>query len=89
MGIRIRRGRKLGKSKVTEKFQVTIPRDVREKIGLKPGEVVEVEAIDNETIILKRDVERDPLRYLIGEKPLFKREIRVEEVEEAAESGVY
>ena len=80
---------KLGKSKVTEKFQVTIPKDVRERIGLKPGKVVIVEAVDDETIILKRDVEREPLRYLVGEKPLFKREIGVEEVEEAAESGVH
>jgi AbrB family looped-hinge helix DNA binding protein len=37
--------------KVREKYQVTIPEDVREKIPLKVGERVEVVARDNEIVI--------------------------------------
>ena len=37
--------------KVREKYQVTIPEDVREKIPLKVGERVEVVARENEIVI--------------------------------------
>jgi len=36
------------KTKVTDKFQVTIPKQIREEIGLKPGEVVIVERLSEE-----------------------------------------
>ncbi|RLF22352.1 MAG: AbrB family transcriptional regulator [Thermoprotei archaeon] len=75
----------MSRVKVTEKYQVTIPKDVRERIGLNPGEIVEVSALDENTIIIKRLRAREPLKLLIGEKPLFDRHIPVEEVEEAAE----
>ncbi|MCD6491908.1 MAG: AbrB/MazE/SpoVT family DNA-binding domain-containing protein [Candidatus Njordarchaeia archaeon] len=79
----------MGKTKVTEKFQVTIPKDIREKIGLMPGEIIEVEVMDEKTIVLKRDVVKNPLEHLIGKKQLFKNHIRVENVEEAAESNIH
>jgi len=37
--------------KVREKFQVTIPEDVRNKIPLKVGERVEVVAVEDEIVI--------------------------------------
>ena len=75
----------MGRVKVTEKYQVTIPKDVRNKIGLNPGEIVEVSVLDENTIVIKRFRIKEPLKLLIGDKPLFNRHIPVEEVEEAAE----
>jgi len=31
----------MGKSKITTKGQVTIPKDVRERLGLRPGDEIE------------------------------------------------
>ncbi|RLE61645.1 MAG: AbrB family transcriptional regulator [Thermoprotei archaeon] len=75
----------MGRVKVTEKYQVTIPKDVRNKIGLNPGEIVEVSVLDENTIVIKRFRIKEPLKLLIGDKALFNRHIPVEEVEEAAE----
>ena len=82
-------GMSMTKVKVTEKFQVTIPKDVREKIGMKPGEIVEVIPVDETTIMIKRMKIKDPLKLLIGREKLFDREIGVEEVEEAAEGNIH
>ena len=41
-------------TKVTEKYQVTIPKSIREKIGLKAGEIIVVEAKGRDEIRLKR-----------------------------------
>ena len=61
----------LGKSKVTAKYQVTIPRDVREKVGVRPGEVVTVEATPQGEIVVKLySKTRDPMGVLIGKKSL-------------------
>ena len=81
----IRMGILMGRVKVTEKYQITIPKDVRDRIKLNPGEIVEVSALDENTIIIKRFRVKEPLRLLIGDKPLFSRHIPIEEVEEAAE----
>ena len=78
----------MGKVKVTEKYQVTIPKDVREKVDITPGEIVEVVPVDDSTIMIKRMRVKDPLKLLISEK-MMERHIGVEDVEEAAEEGVY
>jgi len=70
--------------KVTEKFQVAIPKEVREEIGLKPGEIVMVERVGEEEILVKFRGLGDPLKLLIGKMP-FTRYIPVEELEEKAE----
>jgi len=73
------------KTKVTEKFQITIPKEVREEVGLKPGEVVMVEKVNEEEILVKRFRRvKDPLKLLVGKTP-FTRRIPVEELEEKAE----
>jgi len=36
-----RRTMSMGKSKITTKGQVTIPKDVRERLGLRPGDEIE------------------------------------------------
>jgi len=73
------------KTKVTEKFQVTIPKRIREKIGLKPGELMIVELGKENEIKLRRFRQvKNPLKTLIGRKT-FSRHIPVEEIEEKAE----
>ena len=76
----------MGETRVTEKFQVTIPKDIREKIGLKPGEVLLVESAGEKDLVMKRfRVVREPLSVLVGRRK-FKRHIPVRELEEKMES---
>ncbi len=76
----------MSRTKVTSKFQLTIPKEIREQIGLKAGEVVEVQILHDEGIIIKRFGRvKNPLKVLIGEVP-SKHHISVEEFEEKAES---
>lgn len=79
----------MGKVRVSRKYQITIPKDVRDKIKIKAGEIVEVEAVDSSTIVIKRKILSDPLKHLIRKKPAFKKPIPVEEVESAAEETLY
>lgn len=55
--------------KVKSKFQVTIPTDIREKINLKEGELLEIIATDDQTIILKPQIiiDRDSVKSSIIE----------------------
>ena len=74
------------RSRVTAKYQVTIPKQVRERVGVKPGEVVSIEAISEGEIRLKRFASvADPLKVLIGEKGA-RRGVPVESLEEQIES---
>ena len=76
----------MGETRVTEKFQITIPKDVRETIGLKPGEVLLVEPAGEEELTVKRfRVVKDPLQVLVG-KRRFKRHVPIEELEKKVES---
>jgi len=76
----------MARSRVTSKFQLTIPKEIREKIGLRPGEIVIIESIDENNILIRRLRRvKDPLRFLIGEKP-YPRHIPIEELEEKAEA---
>lgn len=76
----------LGVSKVTDKFQVTIPKDVRETLGLRPGEEVIVETGPGGRIVVKRyPTSKDPLKTLIGRKP-YPRHVPINELEEKMET---
>lgn len=76
----------MSKTKVTDKFQITIPKEIRSRIGLKPGEVVIVESIDEEQILVKRFRRvKDPLTILIGKTP-YKRHAPIKELEERVET---
>ena len=76
----------MGVSRVTDKFQVTIPKDVRETLGIKPGEEVVVETGPRGRIIVKRfPTSKDPLKVLIGKKP-YPRHVPVEELEKKLEA---
>jgi AbrB family looped-hinge helix DNA binding protein len=74
-------------SKVTDKFQVTIPKDVREALGLKPGEEVLVETGPGGRIVVKRfPMSKDPLKVLVGKKK-YSRHVPIEELEEKLETS--
>jgi AbrB family looped-hinge helix DNA binding protein len=76
----------LARVKLTQKYQVTIPKEVREKVHVAPGEVVTIEAVSTDEIRLKRFPSvSDPLNVLIGKKQ-YKRHVPVEELEEKIES---
>jgi len=51
----------MAKVKVTRNYQVTIPREVRSKLKLREGEVVEVLALDEQRAVLKRIIPREML----------------------------
>lgn len=74
----------MARSKVTRKFQVTIPKEVREEVGLRAGEVVLVESFEEEIRIKRFPSVEDPLTVLIGEKP-YPRHVPVEELEDIVE----
>lgn len=52
-------------STVSEKGQVTIPKKLRNELGLKPGVVIEFESAQGKLVGVKRSQE-DPLRNWIG-----------------------
>ncbi|SRR5579875_2192682 len=76
----------MARGKLTQKYQVTIPKEIREKVHVAPGEVIAIEAVSPDEILLKRFPSvSDPLDVLIGKKQ-FKRHVPVEELEEKIES---
>ena len=72
--------------KVTTKFRITIPKEVREKIDLKHGEEIEVVVLNDNEILLRRKFKRirNPLEILIGKKE-WKEEISPEKLDELSE----
>jgi len=77
----------MGKTRVTSKFQITLPADVRERVPFRVGETVEVEVEDDRTVRVRktRRVIKDPLKYLVSKKPLLRKPIPQEEIDELAE----
>ena len=76
----------MGVSRVTDKFQVTIPKDVRDSVGLRPGEEVTVEGAPGGTIIVKRfETVKDPLTVLLGKRPRYSKPISQEKLEKLSE----
>lgn len=47
--------------RVTRNYQMTIPREVRSKLKLRVGDVVEVEAVDAQRVVLKRIISLEQL----------------------------
>jgi AbrB family looped-hinge helix DNA binding protein len=74
------------RSKVTTKYRVTIPKEVRERIGMEPGESVYVEAVSKDEIrLLRFPGVRDPLKVLVG-LGAPRKSVPIGELEERAES---
>ena len=45
---------KVGLTKIDTKGRIVIPKDIRERMGIKPGEEFLITEIDGDTIIIKR-----------------------------------
>lgn len=69
----------MGITKVTRNYQITIPSDIRKKLGIKVGDVLVIEIEDGKAVIKKSDLE---LPLLPGGKGL-----RIEDIEEAIRRG--
>ncbi|ASJ00028.1 AbrB/MazE/SpoVT family DNA-binding domain-containing protein [Thermococcus gorgonarius] len=69
----------MGITKVTRNYQITIPSDIRKKLGIKVGDVLVIEIEDGKAVIKKSDLE---LPLLPGGKGL-----KVEDIEEAIRRG--
>ena len=77
----------MAQSTVTDKFQITIPKEVRDEMDLRPGERVVVERRDSDSLVVRRYRRiRQPLKHLIGEKPSHRKKITIEELEEKIEA---
>ncbi len=69
----------MGITKVTRNYQITIPSDIRKKLGIRVGDVLIIEIEDGKAVIKKSDLE---LPLLPGGKGL-----KVEDIEEAIMRG--
>ena len=67
------------KVKVTRNYQVTIPASIRDKLGIKEGDILEVYLNGDEIIMRKTKTSRPRVR--LGRK------LTLEEIEEAIERG--
>jgi antitoxin PrlF len=54
------------RSTVTEKGQVTIPKAVRERLGIRPGEVLEFQEGAAGEIVARKASDRDPVDDVYG-----------------------
>jgi antitoxin PrlF len=53
-------------SRVTEKGQVTIPKRIRERLGIRAGEVLEFEEQPGGAVIARKAATRSPVDELYG-----------------------
>lgn len=54
------------KSTISERGQVTIPKKLRDRLGLRPGQELEFEAREGLLIARKRAPKDDPLAAVVG-----------------------
>ncbi|GCC11527.1 SpoVT / AbrB like domain protein [archaeon] len=67
------------KSKVSSKSQITLPKKLREALGIIPGDEIVFEKMDDK-IILKVEKQADPVDALVGlvEEVITEKELRAE-----------
>ncbi len=53
------------KSRVTERGQITIPKSLRERLGIQAGQVMEFSEVDGR-IVLHREIGKHPVDELFG-----------------------
>lgn len=54
------------KAIVSEKGQVTIPKAIRDRLGIRPGQVLDLEAEGGRLVGVKRDPVDDPVSRVAG-----------------------
>jgi antitoxin PrlF len=75
----------MGKAKMTSKGQITVPKDVRLKLNLKPGDRV-LFIVEDDGVVRLRAANKD-ISSLKGILPPPKRSATLEEIEEAIGRG--
>jgi antitoxin PrlF len=53
------------RSRVGERGQVTIPKPLRQQLGIRPGDEVEFE-LDDTRLVLRRRIPQDPIHRIVG-----------------------
>lgn len=69
------------RAKITSKGQITLPKEVRERHNLKPGDVVEFVERNGETVVKARNLRAIDLIGILGPPPNGPKTL--EEIEEA------
>ena len=72
---------------LTSKGQITIPKALRVKIGLKPGQSARIELSDDRTISIKAPISSELTRKLVG-KPSHKQPLSAKEKTSIAARGL-
>lgn len=54
------------RGKVTDRGQVTIPRRIRERLGIRPGEYLEFEEAEGGRLMARKVADRDPVDEAFG-----------------------
>jgi len=75
----------MGKAKMTSKGQITVPKDVRLKLNLKPGDRV-LFIVEDDGVVRLRAANKD-ISSLKGILPPPKRSATLEEIEDAIGRG--
>jgi len=52
--------------KVLQKGKITIPADIRQKLGIEEGDYVKLQIIDNKVVILPSNTVQNPTELLTG-----------------------
>jgi antitoxin PrlF len=70
----------MARATITSKGQITIPKEVRDRLGLKPGDHVEIYLEPDGRAVIERTIK---LEELIGILPRPKKALTVEEINQA------
>ncbi len=66
---------------VSEKGQIVIPRDVRNKVGIKPGSEVVFE-VEGEKIVIRKKLSPEEFIKRFGDVPKLKKPITIKEIKQ-------
>ena len=58
---------KTEKTSITQKFQTTIPKNIRKSLGVKAGEDVEWHVVRGMVIVHKKEEIKDPVKFLTSQ----------------------
>jgi antitoxin PrlF len=64
--------RKIYASRVTSKGQITVPREIRRRLGLQKGDEMEFVPEEERTVVRRAAPKSDPLEKYVGALPAFK-----------------